>query len=134
LVGNYKCLGEIIMIIELKTSMAEMCWPECNIYNHFVHGLQIIGRDENHLFIGTVSLSYLLTDRLNPPPYPISTQSWAHQNFPEPFGFLFRPPAIPCPFVPQENPAASSSVPTTASAPSQVSSPSSSSSPPPPPR
>jgi hypothetical protein len=55
------------MIIELKTSMAEMCWPECNICNHFVHGLQMIGREENHLFIGTVSLSYLLTDRLHPP-------------------------------------------------------------------
>jgi len=100
LVGNYKCFGEITIIIELKTSIAEMCWPECNICIHFVHGLQMIGGEEIHLFIGIVSLSYLLTDHLHPPPHPISTQSWAHQNFPEPFGFLFRPPSITLPFRP----------------------------------
>jgi hypothetical protein len=58
------------------------------------------GREENHSLIGIVSLSYIPTDRLYPPPHPISTQSWAHQNFPEPFGFLFRPPAITFPFRP----------------------------------
>jgi hypothetical protein len=88
------------MMIELKTSMAEMCWPECNICIHFVHGLQMIGSEENHSFIGIASLSYIPTDRLHPPPHPISTQSWAHQNFPEPFGFLFRSPAIIFPFLP----------------------------------
>lgn len=100
MVGNYRCFREIIMIIELKMSMAGMFWPECNICIRFVHGLQMIGREEYHSFIGTVSLSYIPTDPLYSSSHPISTQSWAHQNFPEPFWFLFRPPAVTFPFRP----------------------------------
>jgi hypothetical protein len=100
LVGNYRCFWEIIMIIGLKMSMAEMYRLKYNICIHSLHGLQMTGREENRSFIGIVSLSYIPTQPLHTPPHPIPTQSLAHQNFPEPFGFLFRPPATTFPFRP----------------------------------
>ena len=131
MIGRYGCFGSFIMMIELKTSMAEMCWLECNLCIQIVHGFQISGQEKKNSLIAMVSSSYIPTNCL---PIPSQLNHGHTRTSPNHFGCSFVLPPSPSPFDPQKKPAAFSSVPSTASAPSQVISPSPSSSPPPPPR